>query len=301
MTDMQSTPLPYKSDTRQSWIIRVKQGIKESFSIYQMNALTQMGIRGGNNQDSILLRQNPIILAVADGVGGGAIGDVASKTATDRFGALVAPTPKILIDEVQNTDTAVKDEIAKYTDDSGGTTLVVALVKNIAAYIAHVGDSRAYLLRRRGEFRQHYICTQITEDHTFAALALRKGASLCELSSSTADAPWQVLGLGQVSEVGNNKVRLHENDILLLCTDGLHKFVTDKAISEIADEYLIHKKQSLETFCGALASQAVFNNSYDDISVSVLYRKPFLNVRCSFWLCLCLVVFFGLLTSLNIL
>lgn len=170
-----------------------------------------------SNQDAILSTSLPNgkwLLAVADGMGGLAEGERASRMALQELARqLVGGTS--LMEAFQHANEVVYEEAR---GQSMGTTLVAAVLDERGAEVAHVGDSRAYHLDPLG-------LVQITRDHTMAREATETGAIL-----EAQDAPdrWagalaRYLGAEKTVEVEHHGlVVLHEGGWLLLCSDGLH-------------------------------------------------------------------------------
>jgi protein phosphatase len=185
-----------------------------------------------NNEDSVYPvsdgRSNEsIVVAVADGMGGHVAGEVASRLAIEQAMALDDATPE---ERVLQGNGAIIDAILEKPSLAGmGTTMTLAEVDPIGRVtIAHVGDSRAYLLRR-GELRQ------LTRDHTFVAQQVAAGAIT---EQEAARHPQRgvltrALGLGRDIPVDISRERLVVGDRLLLCSDGLNSMVSDDDIAEL--------------------------------------------------------------------
>jgi len=181
------------------------------------------------NEDSFLVR-SPLFV-VADGMGGANAGEVASRRAVDVF----ARGLRTGVDDQQRLAEAV--EVANqeiHNDAQGdsshrgmGTTLTAALVGDDAISIAHVGDSRAYLIRGNQ-------IEQLTRDHTLVDELVRQGR-LTE--QQAAEHPQRsiitrALGPEPSVEVDTFAVGLEADDILLLCSDGLTGMISDQVMLE---------------------------------------------------------------------
>lgn len=184
-----------------------------------------------NNEDTVFPdsageSSGPAILIVADGMGGHVAGEVASRLAVNT----AASTDKDPVDRVEAGNKAIREEVAREPSLEGmGTTMtLVSLEEGGKARFAHVGDSRAYLLRS-GELRQ------LTEDHTVAAEYVAQG----QISTEDAvDHPQRhmltrTLGLTPQIEVDETTVALETGDRLLLCSDGLTEMVPDDHIATV--------------------------------------------------------------------
>ncbi len=201
-----------------------------------------------NNEDAYLVEDAAGLFAVADGVGGYEGGEVASRIAVDT---LAAALPDLLGDKdrtpPQDFSAAAERESAAMRSafslanqkirherelnpklSSMGTTLTALLARNGRAFLVHIGDSRAYLLRS-GELRQ------LTNDHSLVAEQVRAGM-LTPLQARTS--PYRhvisrALGLQEDILPDTAVQPLQQGDIFLLCTDGLTEMVDDRVIETI--------------------------------------------------------------------
>jgi PPM family protein phosphatase len=211
----------------------------------QIAAATSVGRRRQDNQDYLLYRvaraqpdaaHDCSLFIAADGVGGAAGGAVASKLAAESVERAFQPAgsadPGTLLAEAITVAGAAVAERATAEESLArmATTLVAAVVRDNAAWVANVGDSRAYLVREgRAE--------QITNDHSFVAEAVRVGA----LSpAEAAHHPYRHMITRSLSAAGEAEpdvfgpLPLRPDDRLLLCTDGLTEPLTDEEISRLA-------------------------------------------------------------------
>ena len=184
------------------------------------------------NEDSYLALPKQNLYVVADGMGGYAGGDVASRVAvetveqtyvSDKFpGEPFDKLPKRaseLIQSIEAANAAIHDQASKEPTYRGmGTTIVAARFspRKQRLWIAHVGDSRCY--RMRGK-----TLVQMTVDHTMAA-AGSKGAG--------ADRLMRALGIGKTVDVDLLVAKPRAGDIYLLCTDGLSKMLSFAELSD---------------------------------------------------------------------
>lgn len=197
---------------------------------YVWATATHVGHVRANNEDSITpeddgASEGPVVIAVADGMGGAVGGEIASRIAIDA--ALSdGGRPET---RVESANEAVLDEIAKQPQLRGmGTTLTLGVFNdNGMLELAHVGDSRAYLYRA-GRL------DQITHDHTVVAEMVRNGM-LTEAQAATHPRRHmlsRVIGMENVV-VDGLSMPLHDGDRLMFCTDGLTGLVGDDAISMV--------------------------------------------------------------------
>ena len=180
-------------------------------------------VREGN-EDSYLIE--PPLYAVADGMGGHRGGEVASQLALETVERLFHEGRGTLTEQIREANRAVFSRSAADRKVTGmGTTLTAAMIQDD---LAHVGDSRAYLLRA-GAFRQ------LTEDHTLVGKMVKAG----EITPAEADVHphrnvvTRALGTEPDLEVDELDLGLLEGDRILLCSDGLTNMVTEEQIQAI--------------------------------------------------------------------
>ena len=165
-----------------------------------------------------------VVLMVADGMGGHVAGEVASRLAVNA----AASSDLDAADRVAAANRAIREEVAREPNLEGmGTTMtLVALNTGRTAQFAHIGDSRAYLLRD-GDLRQ------LTEDHTVAAEYVAAGDITEEESRSHPQRHMltRTLGLTRFVNVDEIELDLDSGDRILLCSDGLNEMVTDEDIA----------------------------------------------------------------------
>ena len=189
-------------------------------------AATDVGLVREGNEDSYLTEEP--LFAVADGMGGHRGGEVASQLAVETLEKLFKKGAGDLPDQVQEANRVVFERSVVDEKVAGmGTTLTAALVEGDRVRVAHVGDSRAYLLRD-GDLRL------LTEDHTLVHRMVTEG----EISPEEAETHPQrsvltrALGVETVVDVDDDTVQVRPGDRLLLCTDGLTSMVSEQAIEE---------------------------------------------------------------------
>ncbi len=209
--------------------------------IKESAAQTHNGVKRSLNEDAVIALDEVPIFAVADGMGGLGAGDVASQTAMqflrDSADILVSEAAKVgnssaELDLAEVMETVllgiheqIEDEADKADKSTMATTMVAALVAGGHAYIAHVGDSRAYLFRD-GRLRL------LTDDHTLAMLRYRQGRMTAEefRTSPMRHKLYQALGAGADVDIDTAAVQLADDDVLLLTSDGVHAQLEPKQI-----------------------------------------------------------------------
>lgn len=205
--------------------------------------------------------------ALADGVGGQAGGEVASRLAVET---LLSGVPSISSAEPLTSALPRLIKIANqrvyeasgsgYRSGAIATTIVSCAIRYDRAVLAHVGDSRSYLIRR-GQ------ATALTRDHTFANEQSRLGI-LSSRQAGTAKAAnllSRSLGSGMFVNVDVSDHLLSPGDVLLLCSDGLHRSVKPGDIASI-----VGPKSSLEASAAQLVSLANTRDGTDNVSVQLI-------------------------------
>ena len=186
-------------------------------------------VREGN-EDSYLV-QAPLF-AVADGMGGHRGGEVASRLAVETIEEMFAQREGTLADQVREANRVVFETSLLDRSVAGmGTTLTGALLEGDRMRFAHVGDSRAYLLRE-GDLRL------LTEDHTLVHRMVLEG----ELTEEEAEVHphrsilTRALGTDADVEVDELELQVRLGDRLLLCTDGLTGMLSEARIRDVLTE-----------------------------------------------------------------
>lgn len=220
----------------------------------KISAKTDVGRQRTENQDAYAagdLNSEVSWAVVCDGMGGANGGNIASEAAVRVISEKLKSSyhtgmndntiKHLLISSVEAANVTLYS-MAKNNDElhGMGTTVVLAIRSSDTLYIVHVGDSRAYVISEGGVF-------QATTDHSVVQLMIDNG----ELSPQEAkDHPkknviTRALGVDSEVRIDFSQEQLEENDIVLLCTDGLTNFVDDDVIFEICrseDSYMIAEK-----------------------------------------------------------
>ncbi|MEX1038564.1 MAG: protein phosphatase 2C domain-containing protein [Acidimicrobiia bacterium] len=182
------------------------------------------------NEDSIFPNSDgetddEVTLIVADGMGGHVAGEVASRLAINAAAASrLAPA-----DRVAAGNRAIREEVGRQPNLEGmGTTMtLLELNSDATAHFAHVGDSRAYLLRNGN-------LEQVTNDHTVLAEYVAAGKLTPEeaVNHPQRHMITRCLGLTRFVNVDELIIDVEPGDRFLLCTDGLNSMVDDEAIKQ---------------------------------------------------------------------
>lgn len=242
--------------------------------------LSRRGSRGGANEDAVLARP-PNFFGVADGVGSGSHGEVASQVALRHCAGARNLSPQALVRHVQSADAAVAAALAPLSDLPGAATLVALWLVGRSARLLHVGDARALLFRRGWSGR--WCLAWRTQDQTYAALGRTPPLG------GNPDNPCCMVGAGAVGEPGLKQFRLQDEDVILLCSDGLHHHVSETALTGIVSGGL-RSGLDLDEVARQMVTQAARNGSPDDITVLLLRTA---GARAQLWLALLLLLVAG--------
>ncbi|MDP9067737.1 MAG: Stp1/IreP family PP2C-type Ser/Thr phosphatase [Actinomycetota bacterium] len=226
-------------------------------------AKTDVGRVRQGNEDSYLVAEP--LFAVADGMGGHLGGEIASETAvdtiTERARAEAPQDAAGLGALVRAANSAIWEKAQGDPNLHGmGTTCTLALVRDGELHLAHVGDSRAYLLRA-GEL------SQLTDDHTLVSRMVREG----RLSAEEADRHPQrsiitrALGVDADVEVDEMSLGIEEGDRFLLCSDGLTSMIDFQEVHNVLGRE--HDPQSAVDRLVELANEA---GGEDNVTVVVI-------------------------------
>ncbi|HLL20355.1 MAG TPA: PP2C family serine/threonine-protein phosphatase [Rubrivivax sp.] len=236
---------------------------------------TLCGAGHAHNQDAVLAAAP--LFAVADGVGGGSAGELASSQLLAwcrEIPRAVWRRPEALAARLRQADGALAQALHELSPGGrSATTFAGAWVGNDGrGCIAHFGDSRILRLRPQAGLWQ---CTALTVDQTYANLGEQPPPG------GHPDDPARMVGVGAAGEPVVATLRLRENDWLLLCSDGLHRFVPMPLLAGLCQRAA---DSSLTRLAQDLAQQALARGSHDDISVLLVRRNPVGGARAGFWL-----------------
>lgn len=233
-------------------------------------AKTDIGKTRPNNQDSYAAGELPNSVAwavVCDGMGGASGGNVASSKAVKIISERITSTYKdgmsynsiknMLTSAIAAANIEVFDESKADENLAGmGTTVVAAILTDRRVYVAHAGDSRAYILSKGN-------LTQITKDHSFVQEMIDTGRLTPDEAK---DDPrkniiTRALGVDNDLRVDFCEEFIDENDVVLICTDGLTNYVSDEDIVSLASD------GKFNDFAERLVSHANENGGGDNITV----------------------------------
>ncbi|MCI4626669.1 MAG: Stp1/IreP family PP2C-type Ser/Thr phosphatase [Candidatus Magnetoovum sp. WYHC-5] len=243
--------------------------------------LTDIGQRRKNNEDYFCLEEKTGLFIVADGVGGSASGEIASKMAADIIRDYInsdsneediqayefyRPDYSLMTNKLSMALMFANESIYKLANEQAklkgmATTTVAGVINNERLSVAHVGDSRLYLIR------DNYI-EQLTEDHSLVAEQIRRGLVDEESAkdSGMTNVITRSLGYVESVEVEMNELFLYDGDIILLCSDGLHSMVTDNVMYQT-----VRSTKNPADACQRLVHFANKKGGKDNITVIVAY------------------------------
>ena len=206
------------------------------------------------------------LYAVCDGMGGEALGEVASLIAVKTLAEYQAADMKTqVMDYITKANKAICDEAEKNDGVRIGTTLALLYINAGRAVAYNIGDSRIYHFRK-GRLEQ------LSEDHTKAQLLVKMGI----IKKEAAGNHWekhkltQHLGINPedllIEPYVSREIGVKKNDIFLLCSDGLTDMVSDEDIAKILDM----KETSAADLADKLVKTALANGGRDNVTVVVV-------------------------------
>ncbi|MBD2186999.1 Stp1/IreP family PP2C-type Ser/Thr phosphatase [Pseudanabaena mucicola] len=232
---------------------------------------TDTGCVRSANQDSYYIDPNGRFFVVADGMGGHAGGEIASKIAVDAIRACLEALWEIeedtqtLMQEAifKANQEIIRDQSANPVRSDMGTTIVVLVFRNEQPWFCHIGDSRLYRLRGAK-------LEQISDDHTWIARAIQTGVVNPEDAKTH---PWrhmllQCLGREDVKSITAQELEWQPGDRFLICSDGLTE--------ELSDDRITHHLKSIrncQQAAQALIESAKLRGGRDNITVVIVSNE----------------------------
>ncbi|MDJ0701778.1 MAG: protein phosphatase 2C domain-containing protein [Leptolyngbyaceae cyanobacterium MO_188.B28] len=237
------------------------------------SGLTDPGLLRSSNQDAYYLDPEGRFFVVADGMGGHAGGQEASRIATHSIRTYLethwdgdkAPPELLKQAFLEANQSILKDQTVHPERSDMGTTAVVLIFRDDdEPWCAHVGDSRLY------QFRGSKL-EQLTDDHTWVARAIREGELTINQSKTH---PWrhvlsQCLGREDLQKVDIQPVQLESGDLFLLCSDGLTEELSDHVIASH-----LTSMTACEAAVSALVDSAKQRGGRDNITVVLVGVSP---------------------------
>ena len=244
---------------------------------------TEVGCVRKHNEDNFLMEPDLGLFVVADGLGGHAAGEVASRIVVEKIGDFITHTAERdrtwpveyevglsydgnrLKAALLLADQGITHDIQSNPErESMGSTVVACLVHGDRVTLVHVGDSRAYLLNQGG-------ITQVTQDHSWVAEQVANGILTQDEARHHPfrNVITQALGNGGDLDVAVQEIQVKELDRILLCSDGLSGMIQDEAIWET-----VQQAPDMEEAAARLVAKAMSNGGEDNITVVIVAFDP---------------------------
>jgi serine/threonine protein phosphatase PrpC len=211
------------------------------------------------------------LFALADGMGGHAAGEVASRLAIESLlaawtGGSLGPPTSALRGAIRAANTAVLDASMAPGRRGMGTTLTAAVLTGHEALVGHVGDSRAYLVRDKS-------CTQLTTDHSRVAEMVRMRMISAEqaVHHPARSQLTRSLGADPMVQADVSKHPILAGDVLVLCTDGLWDVVNRNDLAAEAQRLVDGELSSAADLAQRLTEVAVKNGTVDNVTAVVVH------------------------------
>lgn len=240
---------------------------------FEFGNATDVGCKRDNNEDYLgyFQTQNGHLFVVCDGMGGHQAGEKASQLAVEVFkryfteGYHANPSDALQKATIE-ANKIIFETAQKYAEYAGmGTTLVVALIRDNQVFYVHVGDSRLYLYEQETQ-KLH----RITKDHSFVQQLVDNGiiTDLEAESHPRKNEILRALGVNNIvePEVGISAILPADNDVLLLCSDGLNSMILDTQIQNI----IADNSQNILQRTKSLIESAKQAGGYDNITVQLI-------------------------------
>jgi protein phosphatase len=249
--------------------------------VIQAAGMTDIGLVRKNNEDNFGYDLRHGIFVVCDGMGGQQAGELASKIAVDTVlgfyresgDATRAGVPQFegvsqraadLAGAIQLANQAIHEGGARDITIAGmGSTIVAVAVEGNLFSIANVGDSRIYLIRKSE-------VAQLTQDHSLVMEQVRRGLMTLEEAenSKMQNVIVRALGTDETVEPDLADHEFSPEDVLLLCSDGLSRYVKEDKMAEVVNQ------ESLEKACSDLIEAAKAGSSDDNITCLLIRATP---------------------------
>ncbi|MBQ1567332.1 MAG: serine/threonine-protein phosphatase [Erysipelotrichaceae bacterium] len=237
--------------------------------------ITDVGLIREKNQDSYIAVENDygdFLFLVADGIGGGKAGEVASGEVIKYFDFTFRQSGRFTAVEdiisflnfhVNAVNRHVYDLSVKYTEYEGmGTTLTGFMVTALGSFVLNCGDSRVYGF-------SDDIMIRLTNDDTLINRLLSEGKITYEESLNHPQRHYLVRAIGVGEKVKADVHQIKDMDYLLACSDGLHGYVSDEEIKTI----ILDKEKSVAQKTIDLKDLSLLKGGYDNVTVVLARMK----------------------------
>jgi serine/threonine protein phosphatase PrpC len=249
-------------------------------------AATDVGRKREHNEDNFLIDKKLSLFAVADGMGGHASGEIASQIAVTDFrnavearkdlldayarheeGVTTQDILAALENAAQQAGVAIFERGQKESEKRGmGTTLSALLLLGERAFIAHVGDSRVYMVRQNQT-------VQLTEDHSLVNELIRHGKVTRESLATSPYASYKnavtrALGVYETTQIDTIDLEVLPGDQFLICSDGLHGYLKENDVTSfLGTDHVTAIPQKL-------VDHANKGGGHDNITAVILRVQP---------------------------
>ncbi|MGH7884774.1 MAG: Stp1/IreP family PP2C-type Ser/Thr phosphatase [Thermodesulfobacteriota bacterium] len=239
---------------------------------FQTYSLSDIGKVRRRNEDAFLEKflktekgSKAVAMIVADGMGGHKAGDVASSKVISVFEQnldienLHSIEQQLKNSIIEANNSIINMSISKDEFKGMGTTCTAMILADEKCFIAHVGDSRAYLVRKK-------TIKQLTKDHTVAEHMVSFGMMTEEEAklSPKRNVLMRAIGINEELEIDIlSPIDIEYNDIFILCSDGLIEYLEEEEIKNIASEH------DPETACNKMIETANSRGGHDNITVQI--------------------------------
>lgn len=257
----------------QIFIEQIMQSNTQELKNFEFGNVTDTGCVRQNNEDYLGYFQTPNghLFVVCDGMGGHQAGEKASQLSVEVFKNFFSTTyynspQEALYQAAQQANQVVYETAQKFSDFAGmGTTLVAALIRDNAIFYVHIGDSRLYYYEQQSQTLH-----RITKDHSFVQELVDKGIiaeAEAELHPRKNEIKRAVGINPEVEpEVGLYPIQPADNDLMLLCSDGLNSMISDQQIKDIITDSSLKIMQKAQKLVEAAKSAG----GYDNITVQLV-------------------------------
>lgn len=236
--------------------------------------ITDVGLIREKNQDSYVFTENSygdILMLVADGIGGGNAGEVASSEAIGYFDSIFKESGpfdsredarNFIVFHIDACNKHIHELSDKNAEYSGmGTTITGVFISSQGIFVINCGDSRVYGFSRGKLYR-------LTNDHTLINKWLEEGKITPQEAENHPKKHYLVKALGIFDDCKADIGETEDMECFLVCSDGLHAYVSDEEITQV----LVDKDMSIDEKAAQLKDLALLKGGYDNITVVLIER-----------------------------
>lgn len=238
----------------------------EPATIFQLtsNGVTHVGRVRAKNEDSILLLPEENLWAVADGMGGHHAGDFASQTITQNLGLYkqqqsLDDSILLLEENVINSNTIIRRKSESLGGNATiGSTVVCLYIWRNFAFTFWAGDSRLY------RYRNNKI-ERLTEDHSYVEELVKMGKIDARDAEAhpAANVVLKAVGIDDQLRMDFESFELHDEDILIICSDGLYKDMEERAILQV----ILENTENMDSLTQNLLTSSLNAGGTDNTSI----------------------------------